>query len=275
MCQLAAMQLAALAPPAGGPAEADWIRWAGVALAFTGTFIAAPKGVAHILRSAGEAYVSAAAVCLIAVFLVLGKTPLGGRRTGPFEELFGTVGRILNSKEFGQILKVGTPMLLRALEQAKNRADTRKTPGEELSAGIQVNWAQCESAEARVEYLHSVIGQAVEQISALQRAAESTDARLKQAARDLHETTKKLQRRMDEADLGAAKADARGVILIGIGTILTGIPDELAAVAWIGWLAFAIAVLLFSGVTLAVTQERHAVARDARRSAQGGSRPEN
>jgi hypothetical protein len=72
---------------------------------------------------------------------------------------------------------------------------------------------------------------------------------------------------MNESDLGAAKTDARGVILIGIGAILTGIPDELAQVAWIGWLAFAIALLLFSGVALTIVQERRADAR-ARRTAQ-------
>ena len=252
MYQFAAMQLTTIAAHADGPTEADWIRWAGVVLAFTGTLIAAPKGVVRILQSAGEA----AAAAVLWVFKVTG---IGARLTKTFDELFSTLE---------SIWKIGEPIFRWIQDRAKKQADTRNLPEDEPSTNIQINWDQSEPLEAKVEYLHSIIGQVVEQISIVHRAAESRDARLDRASRDLRETTATLERRINEADLGAAKADARGVILIGVGTILTGIPDELARVAWIGWLAFAIALLLFSGVTLAIAQERRAVAR-AHRIAQG------
>ena len=129
----------------------------------------------------------------------------------------------------------------------------------------------------KIERLHSGLVQAVEQISILRRAAESRDADLRahldQATGELRAATAALKLRMDTADLGAERTAARGVMLIGVGVILTSIPDGLARVAWIGWLAFAIALLLFGGVMLAVANELRAAA-SAHRTAQAPARPD-
>ena len=41
----------------------------------------------------------------------------------------------------------------------------------------------------------------------------------------------------------ASRVDARGLAPIALGVILTGVPDELATIAVVGWLAVAVAVI--------------------------------
>jgi hypothetical protein len=252
MYQFAATQLATIAAHADGPTEADFIRWAGVAVTFAGILIAAPKGVFRILQTVNSA-------CWFAVGWVLYKTGINKKFSSGFSELFPFAVPILKV--------VGIPVLKWILDQARKHADTGKPSEDEPGTAVQINWDQSAPLEAKVERLYTIVGQVSEQISIVQRAAESRDAKLDRASHDLRDLAAKLEKRMNEADLGAAKADARGVILIGVGAILAGIPDELAQVAWVGWLAFAIALLLFSGVVLTIVQEWRAAAR-ARRTAQ-------
>jgi hypothetical protein len=37
----------------------------------------------------------------------------------------------------------------------------------------------------------------------------------------------------------AARVDPRGVVLLGLGVVMTGVPDGLARFAWLGWLVIA------------------------------------
>jgi hypothetical protein len=48
---------------------------------------------------------------------------------------------------------------------------------------------------------------------------------------------KGLRERIEAQERWQAQVDARGVLMIGCGIVLTGIPDELAVVALLGWAA--------------------------------------
>ena len=70
--------------------------------------------------------------------------------------------------------------------------------------------------------------------------ARDGDAKLRQMIeqhtgelRALHETHEAAH---EAAQRQAARVDARGVVLLGLGVVMTGIPDELARFAWIAWL---------------------------------------
>jgi len=60
-----------------------------------------------------------------------------------------------------------------------------------------------------------------------------------------------LTSRMDAAEKQAAAIDSRGILLLGGGVVLTGIPDELARVASVGWLAVGVSVFVMLCVLLA------------------------
>jgi hypothetical protein len=244
MSPFAATQLTAVAAHVGGPTEADWIRWAGLLLAFTGTLAAAPAGVAHLLRSPGSAYQAAWG-------WVLKVTGVEALIAMVVKAVFAWIGDLM--------------------KQAPNVRVSRDMRVDESGADIQIDWDQNAPLKVKVERLHAVLTQVLEQVSVVRQAAESRDAdlraRLDRAAAELRAATATLKSRVDAAELDTAKAASRGVILVGIGVILTSIPDGLARIAWIGWLTFAIALFLFCSVTLAIVQEQLASAR-AHRAAQ-------
>ena len=102
--------------------------------------------------------------------------------------------------------------------------------------------------------------QALEQISDVRRDAQSAAAELhaalEQLSRDLHTMSAKLTSRMDAAEEQAATIDSRGILLLGAGVILTGIPDGLARIAWVGWLTVGLSGFLLLSVLLALGHER-------------------
>jgi uncharacterized membrane protein YadS len=60
-----------------------------------------------------------------------------------------------------------------------------------------------------------------------------------------------LTSRLDAAEKRAAAIDSRGILLLGAGVILAGIPDELAGVASVGWVAVGVSVFVMLCVLLA------------------------
>jgi hypothetical protein len=51
--------------------------------------------------------------------------------------------------------------------------------------------------------------------------------------------------------------DARGVVLIGTGVVMTGVPDGLAAFPWSGWLVVALALAGTVWTTVRVVSDVH------------------
>jgi hypothetical protein len=120
----------------------------------------------------------------------------------------------------------------------------------------QIQWDEGESTEAKLERLRRWLEQALEQISDVRRDAQAADAELDKALgqvkNDLQTVNADLRSRMDAAEKQAAAIDSRGILLLGAGVILTGIPDELARVAWVGWVAIGVSVFVMLCVLLAL-----------------------
>jgi hypothetical protein len=142
-------------------------------------------------------------------------------------------------------------MMLGALAGQKGDSEPPATPGK-----TQIRWADGESLEAKLESLRRGLEQAFEQISDVHRDAKSADAELNKAldqlSDDLQKVNADLTSRMDAAEKQAAAIDSRGILLLGAGVILTGIPDELARVAWIGWVVVGVSIFVMLCVLLAL-----------------------
>jgi hypothetical protein len=213
---------------AGGPTEADWIRWTGLALAVVGTFVAAPSGVAHLLHTAAWPW-----------------------RTLVFAA-GGWVGWV-----FGKWLGALMAAVFETMASDSDKKGSDEEPGRGLP--IQLQWAESEPLEAKVEQLRSGLEQVAQQILDVRRDAQAADAELRvalaQVSGDLRTVGASLNSRMDAADQRAAKIDSRGIVLLGASVILTGIPDGLARIAWVGWLTVGVAVFLLLGILLALRRE--------------------
>lgn len=218
------------ATQAAGPTESDWIRWAGVLITAVGTLVAAPSGVVRLLRAV------AATVVLIWWLLKL---------------VFSKKARAEVGRGVGGFLKVMGSMFLKLLAGKEPEAAPPATPGK-----TQIRWEEGESLEGKLERLRSWLEQAFEQISDVRREAQSADAELQkslgQLSDDLQKVNADLTSRMDAAEKQAAAIDSRGILLLGAGVILTGIPDELARVAWIGWVVVGVSVFVMLCVLLAL-----------------------
>jgi fatty acid desaturase len=77
-----------------------------------------------------------------------------------------------------------------------------------------------------------------------QRNHADLGAELTQEAEVLRAADRALVERLDREERQAARIDARGIILIGLGVVMTGVPDGLAAPGWLGWFLVAVAAAL-------------------------------
>lgn len=117
------------------------------------------------------------------------------------------------------------------------------------TATAKPGWDQRASLEARVSRLHELMDQAYEEIGKVRQEARNGIAELRQvveqhagelrAAHQAHQESHAAEQRQ------AARADARGLWPVGLGIVMTGIPDELAALTPLGWL-FAVGGPLFA-----------------------------
>jgi uncharacterized phage infection (PIP) family protein YhgE len=165
----------------------------------------------------------------------------------------------------GRLLEMGLKGLAYLMVEAvKRQGDNPETP--DIPGKTQIKWAENELLEAKLESLRRGLEQAFEQISDVHRDAKSADAELNKAldqlSDDLQKVNADLTSRMDAAEKQAATIDSRGILLLGAGVILTGIPDELARVAWIGWVVVGVSVFVMLCVLLAL-----GLARRGKRSA--------
>jgi hypothetical protein len=175
--------------------------------------------------------------------------------------IFSRKARARVGRGLGTVFKALAFVMLGGLARQKPDSEPPATPGKP-----QIRWAEGESLEAKLESLRRGLEQAFEQISDVHRDAKSADAELNKAldqlSDDLQKVNADLTSRMDAAEKQAATIDSRGILLLGAGVILTGIPDELARVAWIGWVVVDVSVFVMLCVLLAL-----GLARRGKRSA--------
>jgi len=205
-------------PPASGVTEADVIRWVGVAVAVVGTLVAAPTGTALVWRRLADAAAKvggkirdAALLVFAMVLALLGL--LGGKGLPP-----------------SPTRRWPVPATVRVLPP------------------VDLGWDDKATLSVKVALLHKQIGQLLDRVDSIWQGAQEMNSAvyeaLNQAGDELAAADGALTTRLDAQEQEAARVSARGVVLIGIGLVLTGIPDGLARVPVVGWLVIAAAVLL-------------------------------
>lgn len=111
----------------------------------------------------------------------------------------------------------------------------------------------------QIERLWEVTDSLQRQISEVRQEMPQIEARLSSdlqaASGELRSALAKLTERVEEQERQAVRIDARGLPLVGLGIVLTGIPNYLAAWVWPGWSVVAItAVLVFWLAILPLTR---------------------
>jgi hypothetical protein len=200
--------------------EADWIRWVGVGVAIVGTLVAAPTGTALVrdlviggirkgskavlaaVRPAGKAIAVGIWHVLVAIWLVAKATLHIGLPTGIAGDLPIGLG----------------DLLVRA-----------------RAASDPFAWDDEATLDVKVTVLHEQIGHLLKYADGIRREALAMNATLADADSALRKQLRAKERR-------EARVSARGVVLIGFGIVLTGIPDGLAKFAVVGWLVVGVVI---------------------------------
>jgi hypothetical protein len=203
--------------------EADWVRRFGVLVALVGTLVAAPEGTVLIGREIWTALRTA-------------------RR-----RIWGSLARFL-------------PFLRRSANvQGVTASSSTRAPSPSMRAtGLQLR--PDADLKERVDLLDQHIVQAFREIETVRQEAAAGDAALRQkierevndlrAAIDVHQAAHTAAQRQ------SAQVDARGVVLIGAGVVMTGVPDGLATFPWSGWLVIALVLVVAVWATTEVVLDR-------------------
>lgn len=182
---------------AGTPA--DWIRRVGVFVALIGTAAAAPDGAVQLCRAA-----------LTMLHAAWAKVRAG-------------LARLL-------------PCLANRVTGAAALASsgTLTVSGD---AGAPLVWSDDAPPDEKIHLLHQDILRVSQDVNTLRRETRQADAELRQMiqhrADQLRTDSDALRAWLHAQERRAVRVDARGVVLIGIGVIMTGMPDGLARVPWL------------------------------------------
>ena len=202
------------------PPEADWIRWAGVAIAVMGALIATPDATLMPARH----WIARA------------------------------------SNQIRERLAPYLPFLRRTIRDEPRQAADAAAGTERMSVSRRIEWNTKADNKDKIELLHQqvkLLGQELadvrREIAQVEAAQRSSLERAEARQQDAHQ---QLAGRLEARERRAARVDAHGIWPIGAGIFLTGIPDELAAVAVIGWLFIlgGIAVTVWAGRTVMTDQ---------------------
>jgi hypothetical protein len=137
------------------------------------------------------------------------------------------------------------------------REDTKIAPNT-IDGGVQFPefsvragghvWDPGADVPAKVELLHQQMDRAYEEIARVEREARTRDGELTQAIKDqvgeLKAGAREIRRLFDEREERSVRVDARAVILIGLGVVMTGVPDGLARFRVVGLLVMTGALVL-------------------------------
>lgn len=123
------------------------------------------------------------------------------------------------------------------------------------STGSGRAWHPTASVDERIEALHQhmteVEGQLNEVSQQLSQETSKRERALAELEAGLRAETAELCRLLEEQEHRAARVDARGLPVIALGIVLSGIPDQLASIPYgIGWVApvLGIAAAVAAGV---------------------------
>jgi hypothetical protein len=201
-----------------GVAESDWIRRVGVLIALIGAGVAAPNGLFWLMQTTRSTGIS--------VWLKF-RAVLGYPVTRHMTDVDGGMAVML----------------------------AKMTVGAEAMA-----WSPNASADEKADLLYKQMVEAYQKIESVRRECETRDgetrALIEGRAGKLEASYHELRRLLEAQEHWEARVDGRGLLLIGLGILLTGVPDELAAFALIGWLMVAFSALSAVVIVLAVRSDR-------------------
>jgi hypothetical protein len=187
--------------------DADVIRWIGVAVAVAGAVFATPDGIASLWHPVKARYLK-----------------LWALAEQQIRRLLRRPGRVISGTGSLRLPKMG------------------------LSASGEVwrDWCEDADPDEKIAILHRQADLLREQIRNLSTQVDDRTASLgKEIGEAEGRVTGQLQQLASQLRgerSQASRVDARGFGPIALGIILSGIPDELATLRWLGWLAVLIAI---------------------------------
>ena len=211
--------------PAAAPGvnEADFIRWVGVAVAVAGAFLATPEGIAA-----------------------------GWRIFGHQSSKVLTIARSLLRRP-NNVTLTGRAML------------GATAVGGRAYASKWQPWRSEATTWMKVDILHKQVDILVERVDELRRYVDQTGDGLQQNIREAEARVAGQIRDLASELRGersqVSRVDARGLGPIALGIVLTGLPDELATVAGVGYAAIGVSVLwTFLALPSWLRDYKHAIA---------------
>jgi hypothetical protein len=186
-----------VSPVAPGVDESDFIRWVGVAVAVVGAILATPDGVASVWRWVTQRHGEVMALAR----RLLRRPRDVNVQLGP---ILGTIG-------FG----------------GRGYVDKWQP------------WLPHANVDQRIDILHKQVDILVERVDELRkqidRAGDDLQKNIKEAETRVAKQVRELASAVRGERSQASRVDARGLGPIALGIVLTGLPDELATVAWVGY----------------------------------------
>ena len=201
---------------------ADYVRWTGVLVAVAGAFEAAPAGTARIW-ALGRRYVSCVRAWPARIAARLGGEPAA--------------------------VQAVTATVSVTMKKAR------------LSATGSV-WDPAAADRERIETLHQRDLLQEQRIGDVERQGRDqvggVRSELRREADDLRAASNAIAARIGDMENRSARTDARGIAVVVVGIVLTGVPDGLARFAPVGWLAIVAAVATASAVGIWVIRAERA-----------------
>ena len=192
---------------------ANLIRWVGVIVALLASFLAAPDATWHIIKKIAEGTSSAASYT--------------GEQTGKlWDHLLGKATPSVT----------GMAAVLGPAPVGGRTGDVTWQVDADAHLRSRVGWI-----EQRVlnlfEIAHLVQQKMTTRGREARRAGEEVGRRLADEVAAIH-------RRTDAQEEALTRVDARALPVVGVGIVLSGIPEPLAQYGWFGILSIGIAVLV-------------------------------
>ena len=194
-----------------GITESDVIRWIGVTVAVAGIVLATPDGIAAAWRWVKTRY----------------------RRARVLAD------RLLRRRRDALVM----PGVIRGTTTFGGRAYAEKWQP----------WRGDATSDEKIDILHKQVDILREEIGKLPMRIDDTADNLRNELREAEDRVVGQLRQLASEFRGersqASRVDARGLGPIALGIILTGLADELSAVAAVGWLVAAVAIAWVALVT--------------------------
>lgn len=179
------------------------IRYVGVAVAVVGTGAAAPGGVNWLIRRFGES------------------------RRSVVIRIRSWLAQVFPSFAKSVTVQVGTAM-----------ATATALPPEIV---VRRGWEEFAPMIAKIERLRLMLGDLNQELRRLEQRLDQEVVRVRtdmeEVLTEIRESIQRLSDHVYASERDSARADARGILLLGLGVVMTGIPDGLAHFPPVGWCA--------------------------------------